>query len=81
MYIKDVNSYCSLLFNDGSKLSVASIPFMNVEQTFSSPIDIDNEYSFIKDDLTDIEESKMITIPDTYNQKEVEEEYTQTDLF
>ncbi len=81
MYIKDVNSYCSLLFNDGSKLSVASIPFMNVEQTFSSPIDIGNEYSFIKDDLTDIEESKMITIPDTYNQKEVEEEYTQTDLF
>ncbi len=79
--VKDINSYSTLLFNDGNKLQVASIPFMSLEATFSNPLDIKGEYSFIKDDLSDIEEAKMVDMPAYYSQDKQEEEYTQTDLF
>ena len=55
---------------------------MSVDSSFSMPLNIDN-YNFIKDDLSDIKEVRIVDLPFDYNnQKEVgEENYAQTELF
>ena len=80
--VKIVSSYTNLLFANNEKISVSDIPFMSVDSSFSMPLNIDN-YNFIKDDLSDIKEVRIVDLPFDYNnQKEVgEENYAQTELF
>jgi len=81
LYVKDITSYTSLLF-DGEELislPVSEIPFMDVESSFSNPLNISGEYGFIKDDMSDIKEVEIIDIPEGYFANEDENE--QTNLF
>ncbi|MDO4500959.1 MAG: DNA topoisomerase IV subunit A [Erysipelotrichaceae bacterium] len=77
---KEVSSYATLMFNQGDKLAVSDVPFMSVEATFSSPLDINAPYSYIRDDMSDIEEAVIVDIPDGYFSSE-NEEFNQTNLF
>ncbi len=79
---KVTTSYCSLIFNDNSVLSISEIPYMNVDSTFSSPVDR-KDYSYVLDDLSDIKKADFIELPSNYlNEDSSEEnEYVQTDLF
>ena len=81
LYVKEVTSYVSLLFDEEELISlpVSEIPFMDVEATFSSPLNVEGEYAFIKDDMSDIKEVEIIDIPDGYYVSDSENE--QTNLF
>ena len=82
LYCKNVSGYNTLLFKDEDNftLNVSEIPFMDTESAFSSPISFDDKsYFFIKDDMSDIEEARIIDIPEGYYQEENDEE--QTNLF
>ena len=52
---------------------------MDTEATFSSPFDVEGEYSFIKDDMSDIKEAEIIDLPADYYEED--EEFDQTNLF
>ena len=77
-----VSSYNSLYISDQEKLielPVSDIPFMDVEQSFSTPLKLSEHYSFVCKDMTDIADVKIIDIPSSYYQSTEEEE--QTSLF
>ena len=83
-YVRTVSSYVSLIFNDEPMtiMPISDISFMSVDATFSNPIKVNDNFSFIKDDMSDIPVVEMVSIPDSYyKQEEEKEEYTQTDLF
>ena len=82
LYCKQVTGYNSLIFKDENNftLAVSDIPFMDTESAFSNPIEFDDDsYYFVKDDMSDIEEVKIIDIPDGYYAEESSDE--QTNLF
>ena len=81
IYCKEVSSYTSLIFDQSESISlpVSEIPFMDTEATFSSPFDVEGEYSFIKDDMSDIKEAEIIDLPADYYEED--EEFDQTNLF
>ena len=78
--VKTLSSYTNLLFVNNEKLAASEIPFMSLDSSFSMPLDINN-YAFIKDDMSDIKEVKIIDLPSSYSQNDVVEEFVQTDLF
>ena len=82
IYAKEVSSYTSLVFdqNESVTLAVSEIPFMDVESTFSSPLSVSGDYSFIKDDMSDIKEAEIIDLPSDYYEANEEEDY-QVNLF
>ena len=75
-----VSSYTNLLFMNNEKLAASEIPFMSLDSSFSMPLNIDN-YAFIKDDMSDIKEAKIVDLPTSYSQDDAIEEFVQTDLF
>ena len=78
-----VSSYNSLYISDQEKLTelpVSDIPFMDVDQSFSTPLKLTERYSFVRKDMTDIADVKIIDIPSSYYQS-TEEEEEQTSLF
>lgn len=83
LYCKNVSSYNSIVFKSDEpfELTMSSIPFMDVEASFSSPIEYsDSSYYFIKDDMSDIEEALIIEIPEGYYQNNDNDD-GQTNLF
>lgn len=82
LYTREVSSYATLIFDqkDPVSLSISEIPFMSSEATFSSPLNVDGTYSFVMDDMSDIEEAMIIDLPDNYFNSE-SEEFDQTNLF
>ena len=78
--VKTVSSYTNLLFMNNEKLAASEIPFMSLDSSFSMPLNIDN-YAFIKDDMSDIKEAKIVDLPTSYSQDDAIEEFVQTDLF
>lgn len=81
--ITTVSSYNSLYVDNVGQLielPVSEIPFMSCEQSFSNPLNLNEDYYFIKKDLSDIEAVKIIDIPKDYYQNN-EEDLTQTSLF
>ena len=76
LYAKTVKGTSGLLFKDDSPLvNVADIPFMDLDSTFSVPFDInDDNYSFIKDDMSDFEEALIVDIPKGYFEETNNEE-------
>ena len=76
------SSYTSLLVSDGGQLkevAVSEIPFMDLEQSFSSPIDLSENGFYIFKDMSDICDVKIVDLPDDYYSSEEESE--QTTLF
>lgn len=82
LYIKETSSYTSLIFDQSDSLSLAisEIPFMDAEATFSTPLDVNGDYSFYKNDMSDIKEAEIIDLPDNYLNND-EEEFDQVNLF
>lgn len=82
LYIKETSSYTSLFFDksDSLSLAVSEIPFMDAEATFSMPLDVNGDYSFYKNDMSDIKEAEIIDLPDNYLNND-EEEFDQVNLF
>ncbi len=82
LYIKETSSYTSLIFDksDSLSLAVSEIPFMDAEATFSTPLDVNGDYSFYKNDMSDIKEVEIIDLPDNYLNND-EEEFDQVNLF
>ncbi|MBR0418547.1 MAG: DNA topoisomerase IV subunit A [Erysipelotrichaceae bacterium] len=77
-----VSGYSTLLVMDSEKLqelSASEVPFMELEQSFSSPIDLKGEYFLLQKDMSDIPDVQIIDIPEGYyNNSEGDE---QTSLF
>ena len=77
-----VSGYSTLLVMDSEKLqelSASEVPFMELEQSFSSPIDLIGEYFLLQKDMSDIPDVQIIDIPEGYyNNSEGDE---QTSLF
>lgn len=76
------SSYNTLYVSNGTDLvqmAVSEVPFMEVEQSFSNPLEISGEYFFVKKDMSDIYDAEIIDIPEGYYISEEEEE--QTSLF
>lgn len=82
LYIKETSSYTSLIFDqsDSLSLAVSEIPFMDAEATFSTPLDVNGDYSFYKNDMSDIKEAEIIDLPDNYLNND-DEEFDQVNLF
>lgn len=82
LYIKETSSYTSLIFDqsDSLSLAVSEIPFMDPEATFSTPLDVNGDYSFYKNDMSDIKEAEIIDLPDNYLNND-DEEFDQVNLF
>ena len=77
-----VSSYNSLYVdteNELYELTVSEIPFMDVEQSFSLPLNQLDTYFFVKKDMSDIQDVEIIDIPEGYYVNEQEDE--QTSLF
>ena len=73
--------YNSLYINCDNKLTelpVSDIPFMDVNSSFSIPLQLNN-YFFIKKDMSDILEAEIVDIPADYYDSQ--DENTQTTLF
>ncbi len=64
--------------NKLSELPVSDIPFMDVNSSFSIPLQLNN-YFFIKKDMSDILEAEIVDIPANYYDSQ--DENTQTTLF
>ena len=64
--------------NKLSELPVSDIPFMDVNSSFSIPLQLNN-YFFIKKDMSDILEAEIVDIPADYYDSQ--DENTQTTLF
>lgn len=82
LYIKETSSYTSLIFDqsDSLSLAVSEIPFMDPEATFSMPLDVNGDYSFYKNDMSDIKEVEIIDLPENYLNND-DEEFDQVNLF
>ena len=83
LYASMVSSYNSLYVCDNSRmeeLTVSEIPFMDIEQSFSTPLDLSENYFFVKKDLSDISEARIVDLPESYYNNESEEN-EQTSLF
>ena len=82
LYIKETSSYTSLIFDqsDSLSLAVSEIPFMDAEATFSTPLDVNGDYSFYKNDMSDIKEVEIIDLPENYLNND-DEEFDQVNLF
>ena len=77
-----VSSYNTLYIcdnNELSELAVSEIPFMDTEQSFSSPMDLNDGYFFVKKDMSDIFDAEIVDIPEGYYVSTEEDE--QTSLF
>ena len=84
IYCRNVSSYNSLIFKSDIpfELNMSSVPFMDSESSFSSPIETsDGSYNFIKDDFSDIEEAMIIEIPKGYYEEQSANEEDQINLF
>ncbi len=64
--------------NKLTELPVSDIPFMDVNSSFSIPLQLNN-YFFIKKDMSDILEAEIVDIPADYYDSQ--DENTQTTLF
>ena len=76
------SGYNSLYVDCGEdlyELSVAEIPFMELDASFSTPLKTTDNYFYVKKDMSDIEEVKIVDIPDGYYEAESDDE--QTSLF
>ncbi|MBQ6493910.1 MAG: DNA topoisomerase IV subunit A [Erysipelotrichaceae bacterium] len=77
-----VSSYNSLYISDGSdinEITVSEIPFMELEQSFSTPLSLDEGFFFVRKDMSDITDVEIVDIPEGYYISDQEEE--QTSLF
>ena len=64
--------------NKLTELPVSDIPFMDINSSFSIPLQLNN-YFFIKKDMSDILEAEIVDIPTDYYDSQ--DENTQTTLF
>ena len=77
-----ISSYNSLYVNnkeDLYELSVSEIPFMDLEQSFSNPIKLNDGYFYVKKDMSDIVDVEIIDIPEGYYVEQ--DDMEQTSLF
>ena len=77
-----VSSYNTLyVYNEGKldEMTVSEVPFMDLEQSFSSPRDLSDTYFYISKDMNDITAVEIIDIPEGYY--DTQEESEQTTLF
>ena len=70
-YLKD--------FSELKYLDVKEIPYMDTSATFSSVIDLNDNFSYIKKDLSDIYTVEIIDYPEGYNKED--EQLEQLNLF
>ncbi len=78
-----VSSYNSFyVYNDGqlSEMAVSEIPFMDLEQSFSSPIDTKEGFFLLRKDMCDIADVEIVDLPEGYYNDEGEQD-AQTSLF
>ena len=77
-----ISSYNSLYVSNSGNLetlAASEIPFMDVEQTFSTPFKTDGSFFIVKQDMSDIPDAEIIDIPDGYYVEDSDAE--QTSLF
>ena len=76
-----VSAYLSYYIDDGELkiMDVKDVPFMDIDATFSSPIDVKAPFSLLKSDMSDIITAEIVDFPEDY-QKE-ESSILQTNLF
>lgn len=77
-----VSSYNSLYVDNIDELfelPVADIPFMELEQSFSIPLKLNENYFFVNKDMSDIVDVEIVDIPEGYFVSEDDNE--QTSLF
>ena len=76
------SGYTSLYISNGGQLkeiAVSEIPFMDLEQSFSSPADVSENSFYIFKDMSDICDVKIVDLPENYYSNQEESE--QTTLF
>ena len=64
-----VSSYDILYVSESDQLkelNVSEIPFMETDKSFSNPLNIKNEYFYLKKDMTDIIDVEIIDLPEDY---------------
>jgi len=82
-----VNSYNSIYVDDGDlqDMDVKLVPFMDLDSTFSYPVELKTPYRYIKSDMSDIETVEIIDLPEDYYEQteelEVGDNEFQTNLF
>ncbi len=78
-----VSSYNAFYIYNDSKLdemAVSEVPFMDLEQSFSNPRDLKENYFMIRKDMSDIADVEIVDIPEGYYSSQ-EEQDAQTSLF
>ncbi len=71
------SGYTSLLISDAGQLkeiAVSEIPFMDLEQSFSSPVDLSENSFYLFKDMSDISDVKIVDLPENYYSSEEENE-------
>lgn len=82
VYATMVSSYSNLYVDNHDvlfELSISEIPFMDLEQSFSNPLKLNENYFVVKKDMSDIKDVEIVDIPEGYFVSEEEE--LQTSLF
>lgn len=77
-----VNTYTNLMIDDSKELKtldVKEVPYMDLSSTFSSVIDLSDNFDYIKKDMSDIVAVEIIDYPEDYNKEDVQLE--QMNLF
>ena len=76
VYATTINSYNNLYVVSGetSLMSVADVPFMDCESTFSSPVKLVDGFYLVKSDMSDIYSVDIIDFPEGYFKEEEEME-------
>ncbi|MBQ6335148.1 MAG: DNA topoisomerase IV subunit A [Erysipelotrichaceae bacterium] len=78
-----VSSYNAFyIYNEGQldEMAVSEVPFMDLEQSFSNPRDLKENYFILRKDMSDIDDVQIVDIPEGYYSSQASEE-TQTSLF
>ena len=77
-----VSGYNALYVDCGEdlyELPVSDIPFMDLDSSFSAPLDTPDGYFFVKKDMSDIPDVQIVDVPEGYYVSEDDNE--QTSLF
>ena len=56
------------------EIAVSEIPFMDLEQSFSSPVDLSENSFYLFKDMSDICDVKIVDLPENYYSSEEENE-------
>jgi len=83
LYVDKVSSYSTLLIpgTDIISISASEIPFMNIDSSFSSLLEVNGDFGYVKKDMSDIADVEIIDFPEGYNSVQDDQIDEQVPLF